>query len=399
MTPDICISTAPRRLVEGVLADADCQTFGLVERGYAALAAPGSSTSLALTSMMVIAVALFGYRLMMGRGAAISDLTGLAVRLGIVLMLAASWGTFQEVVYDMLARAPTRIAEDLVASIDAPKPLGGIQSALDKIEAASIGWRQRAGIASPLVGGPPTTAMTLNVSAFLLTLTTLGLLVVSRVVLALLVAVAPVIAGFLLFDATRGLIEGWLRAIVAAALVPVGVLALAAIELAIIQPMLDRILQQQAAGQYLEESITPLGLVTIIYSIAVIASLGALRTIARGIRLGRSREVQIGQTNAVAPPVAALSPIAREALALPSPPSVVRALEASSRRDDSDARTNQSSRSFRGGHAMGGGESVGPAHRAQRNSAVTAQIVNRFVEPVGRRNQRRVSRSARRRDL
>jgi type IV secretion system protein VirB6 len=399
MTPDICTSTAPRRLVESVLDDADCQTFGLVERGYAALAAPGSSTSLALTAMMVIAVAFFGYRLMLGRGAAISDLTGLALRLGIVLLLAASWGTFQEVVYDMLARAPTRIAEDLVASIDAPKPLAGIQSALDKIEAASIGWRQRAGIASPLVGGPPTTAMTLNVSAFLLTLTTLGLLVVSRVVLALLVAIAPVIAGFLLFDATRGLIEGWLRAIVAAALVPVGVLALAAIELAIIQPMLDRILQQQAAGQYLEESITPLGLVTIIYSIAVIASLGALRTIARGIRLGKSREVAIGRSDANTPANAAFSSSAREALALPAPPSVVRALEASTRRDNREAQTHHSGRSFQAGHAMGARVSAGSTGRALGTPAMTPQLGNHLVEPLRRHNQRHVSRSARRRDL
>lgn len=299
----------------------------------------------------------------------------------------------------MLARAPTRIAEDLVASIDAPKPLAGLQLALDKIEAASIGWRQRAGIASPLVGGPPTTAMTLNVSAFLLTLTTLGLLVVSRVVLALLVAIAPVIAGFLLFDATRGLIEGWLRAIVAAALVPVGVLALAAIELAIIQPMLDRILQQQAAGQYLEESITPLGLVTIIYSIAVIASLGALRTIARGIRLGRSHAEQIGRPDVNAPAIGALSPPAREVLALPAHPSVVRALEASTRRDDRASQPQQPGRSFQAGHAMGARESAGSTGRALGTPAMTSQLGNHLVEPLRRHNQRRASRSARRRDL
>ena len=288
MTSEGCIAPSEPGLVANLLADVDCQAFGLVERGYAALSAPGSATSITLTAMMVIAVAYFGYQLMLGRGLVLADVMGLVIRLGVVLLLAAAWGTMQGAAYDTLARAPTRIAEDLIGAINAPAPLAGVQEALDKIEQASIGWRQRAGIASPFVGGPPATAMALNTTAFLITITTLGLLVVSRVVLALLLAITPVIAGFLLFDSTRGLVEGWLRALIGAALMPLGVLTLAAVELAIVSPLLDRMLAQQAAGQYLEESVTPLGLVAIVFSIAMIAALAALRSISRGIRLPRN---------------------------------------------------------------------------------------------------------------
>ena len=397
MTPDACLAPSAPGLVAGLLADTDCQAFGLVERGYAALASPQSATGATLTTLMVIAVAFFGYQLMLGRGLVLADLTRLAVRIGVVLLLATSWAMVQNVVYDTVARGPTRVAEELITAIDAPAPLIGIQGALDKIELASVGWRQRAGIASPLVGGPPTTAMTLNVSAFLLTMTTLGLLVVSRIVLALLLALTPVVAGFLLFDATRGLLEGWLRALIAAALVPLGVLTLAAVELAIITPMLDRILTQEAAGQFLESSVTPLGLVTIVFSIALLAALGVLRSIAQGIRLpGRVPAIARDQ------PAAALalrakfeSPAqvnrsAREA----AQPGVIRALESLQRHDAQPALERPAAAIARNG------SNVGPMQSRQMlNTSSRVESVYASTPPLRRPLRNRASRAAKRRDL
>ena len=396
--PEACPAPDMPGLVAGLLADTDCQAFGLVERGYAALASPQSATGTTLTTLMVIAVAFFGYQLMLGRGLVLADLTRLAVRLGIVLLLATSWAMVQGVVYDTVARAPTRVAEELITAIDAPAPLAGIQSALDKIEQASIGWRQRAGIASPLVGGPPTTAMTLNVSAFLLTMTTLGLLVVARIVLALLLALTPVVAGFLLFDATRGLLEGWLRALVAAALVPLGVLTLAAVELAIVTPILDRILAQQAAGQFLETSVTPLGLVTIVFSIALLAALGVLRSIARGIRLPGHLPAMVRGEPALAMGLRAAQDnppqVDRAAREAPQP-GVVRALESLQRRDAQasapDRPTTAFTRNAPTADPMRSRQALSAPSRVE--SAYTA------TPPLRRPIRNRASRAAKRRDL
>ena len=396
--PEACPAPDMPGLVAGLLADTDCQAFGLVERGYAALASPQSATGTTLTTLMVIAVAFFGYQLMLGRGLVLADLTRLAVRLGIVLLLATSWAMVQGVVYDTVARAPTRVAEELITAIDAPAPLAGIQSALDKIEQASIGWRQRAGIASPLVGGPPTTAMTLNVSAFLLTMTTLGLLVVARIVLALLLALTPVVAGFLLFDATRGLLEGWLRALVAAALVPLGVLTLAAVELAIVTPILDRILAQQAAGQFLETSVTPLGLVTIVFSIALLAALGVLRSIARGMRLPGHLPAMVrgGPALAMGLRAAQDNPPQVDRAAREAPqPGVVRALESLQRRDAQastpDRPTTAFTRNAPTADPMRSRQALSAPSRVE--SAYTA------TPPLRRPIRNRASRAAKRRDL
>ena len=398
MSTDACALPEHSGLVTGLLADTDCQAFGLVERGYAALSAPGSATATTITSLMVIAVAFFGYQLMLGRGLRLADLTGLALRLGVVIMLAASWSTLQGAAYDTLARAPTRVADQMITALNVPPPLEGVQTALDKIEAASIGWRQRAGIASPLVGGPPTTAMTLNLAAFMLTMTTAGLLVISRVVLALLLALTPVLAGFLLFNATRGLLEGWLRALLAAALVPVGVLTLTAVELAIITPMLDRILAQEAGGNYLAESVTPLGLVTLVFTAAIIASLAALRSIANGIRLARTPAA------ASRDPLLSTVPIALaaernhlELLQIAAQPAVVHALERSERRE-----TPSRAASFRAGSEVARGVSSSQAASAG-NRAVQAGFVSREtgstgLAPLRPQLRTRASRAAKRRD-
>lgn len=337
MNLDLCAPPAGPGLVADLLANTDCQASSLVERGYSALSTPGAATAALITSLMVIAVAFYGYRLLLGKGLALGDVTGLAVRLGVVLLLAASWSSFQSLAYDAFARAPGRIASELVVAIDATPPIEGIQSALDRIEAGNVGWRTRAGIASPLVGGAPTAAMALNLSSFLLTLSTVGLMVVSRILLALLLAITPVMAGFLLFDATRGLLEGWLRTLTAAALVPLFVLILCAIELAMLRPLLDRMLADQAGGRFELDTVTPVALVVIVFSLAILASTRAAATIARGIRLPRqaysSPPATATVTVAGSSEAAAIRIDTRAADASP----VARALESAARRDAESA--------------------------------------------------------------
>lgn len=332
MNSDLCGPAPTTGMVASLLANTDCQASGLVERGYAALSSPGAATAAMLTSLMVIAVALYGYRLLLGRGLQLGEVVRLAVRLGVVLLLAASWSSFQALAYDAVAREPSRVASQLVVAIDSPAPLDGVQTALDRIEQGNVGWRTRAGIASPLVGGAPTAAMALNVSSFLLTLSTLGLLVVSRILLALLLSITPVIAGFLLFDATRGLLEGWLRAMATAAIIPLFVLVLSAIELSILQPLLDQMLGRQARGLFDLNDVTPVALVVIVFSLAIVGSIRAAATITRGLRLRPAN-----RAGALAGAPAPILLISERPLLLTGLPSaglpIVRALEAAARRD------------------------------------------------------------------
>lgn len=333
-------ATTADRFASRLLADTDCQAFGLIERGYAALAQPGSTVSVALTGLLVIAVAFFGYRLLLGRGLALNDAVGLTIKIGIVLMIAGSWESWQALAYQGLARAPGQIASDMLIGIGAPPPLESLQRALDDLTSASVGYRTRAGIASPLVGGPAAAAAVLNLSSVILTLSIVGLLVATKVVLAVLLAIAPAMAGLILFNGTRGMAQGWLGAMAAAALAPLFVLIVAAVEFAILAPMIARLLAEQAAGTFENTSVMPIGLVVLVFAIALALAVRAGARIGYGIRLARDRTVD--QDHRTAPPVERTLDSHRPLLLERSreAPSASRALEIIARRDSPAASSS-----------------------------------------------------------
>ena len=395
MIPSICAPPAIDRFASRLLSETDCQAMGLVERGYAALAQPGGTVSTALTGLMVIAVAFFGYRLLLGRGMIISDAVGLAIKLGVVLMIATSWASWQALAYDGVARAPSQIASEMLVGIGAPPPIANLENALDNLTAATVGYRSRAGIASPLVGGPAAAGAVLNISAILLTLTTVGILVATRVVLAILLAIAPAMAGFILFDATRGLALGWLGAIVAVALAPAFALLIAAVEFAILNPMITRLMAEQAAGTFDNEAVMPIGLVSVVFVIAIFFALRAVGQMTRGlVESRRSNAPSVTTTEVVTQRVqdrTSASPIL-----VPAPtPRVARALESISRRDGPTAQPASGQRSSISLRASSVARDASSAPTAISNTA--------SVQPFNRRSPQlrsvtRRSRASARRD-
>ncbi len=387
-----CAPSTADRFAARLLADTDCQAFGLVERGYAALSQPGGTISTALTGLMVIAVAFFGYRLLLGRGLLVSDAVGLAVKLGIVLLIATSWQSWQALAYQGLARAPSQVASELLVGIGASPPLESLENALDGLTAATVGYRTRAGIASPWVGGPAAAAMVLNVSAVILTLATVGILVATRVVLAILLAIAPAMAGFLLFDSTRGMAQGWLGGMAAAAMAPLFVLLVAAIEFAIMLPMINRLLAEQAAGQFENTSVMPIGLVAIVFAVALVMAVRAGARIGYGIRLrGRLRS----SPPVSEPTVTVMDRDDRRQLLMPAAtsPRVARALEVIARRDAQPAspRLRQAT-----GVEFGSSASRKSRDSARTDRTVAVETIRR--RPTSLRSAHRQSRAATRRD-
>ena len=390
MRAGFCAAPDGDGLAARLLADTDCQSFGLVERGYTALSQPGGPVAALLTGLLVLAVAFFGYRLLLGRGLMLVDVVSLAVKIGVVLLLATSWEAWQAVAYDSFARAPVRIAAEMLTGLNATDPITGLQTALDGLEDASIGYRTRAGIASPLVGGPAASAMTLTVSSYFLTLSILGLLVIARILLALLLAITPLIAGFILFDATRGMAARWLAAMVTTAIVPMFVLVLAAVELSILNPMITRLLSEQALERFENEAVTPIGLVTIIFALSMLAAVWAGSKIASGIRLPGA-----------AKPAPAQETLMRENVMTPntvteqqsSAVHIAQMLERAARREAGPAPAMAGAASF-----MQGTNSISTSSRARRDAS--APVETAFAPSSRRaalpRAQRRTRTSARR---
>lgn len=243
-------------LVEGMKVAVDCNIAALVNTGYATLAGPQSQMPAILGALLAIYIAIYGLRLMLGLAPlSIGDATLTVVKLGAVVALATSWPLYQGLVFDTLFKGPEQIAGALLGgSGGADKALhgtlGSLQMAFDELQASAEFYAQRtASSASPFIGGPGFAAFALNASSILMLLTTLGLMLAAKVVLALLLVLGPVFIAFLLFDATRGLFEGWLRAAIAFALAPVlGVVTLV-IVLNLLQPHLERLAVIRAQAQ------------------------------------------------------------------------------------------------------------------------------------------------------
>ena len=324
-----CVPAVSDKFAERLLADTDCQAFGMVERGYAALSQPGGTISTGLTGLMVIAVAFFGYRLLLGRGIALRDALDLTVKLGVVLLVATSWEAWQAIAYHGIAQAPTQVAGEMLSGIGSRAPLESLQQTLDALANAAVGYRTRAGIASPLVGGPAAAAAVLNLSALVLTLSTVGLLVAARVVQAILLAIAPAMAGMLLFDATRGMAQAWIGAIIGAALVPLFVLLVASVEFAILTPMIQRLLAEQAAGTFENSSVMPIGLVAVVFVFALAFALRGAVRIGNGVLLARRDR----SDHTLGPPVSDQAVIEQQRAAAQPALRIVQALEQAARRD------------------------------------------------------------------
>ena len=388
MMQGFCAPSATDTFAARLLADTDCQAFGMVERGYAALSQPGGTVSTALTGLMIIAVAFFGYRLLLGRGIALRDALDLTVKLGVVLLIATSWELWQTLAYQGIAQAPTQIATEMLSGIGSPPPLDSLQQTLDALGNASAAYRIRAGIASPLVGGPAAAAAVLNLSAIVLTLSTVGLLVAARVVQAILLAIAPAMAGFLLFDGTRGMAQGWLGAIVGAALAPLFVLLVAALEFAIMTPMIERLLAEQASGTFENSSVMPIGLVAVVFLFAIVFALRAAGRIGNGVRLARRHRANPAEGDAAVD--RARLEQQREAAAAQPALRIVQALEQAARRDGR-ASTPQL-RSITGGRASSSARDSGTG-----NSSGAAPLPT-ILRPMRMRSAPRRSRAAARRD-
>lgn len=274
-------AAGPPSLARDLLASVDCFIAARVETGYAQLLAPGGGLATALTIGLTLYVAVYGYRLVLGRTTlSLSDLVPRFVAIGLMLALVTNWPTYQRVVFNMVFDGPQAIAGLVLprsGNSSADNVVASVQTLFDAMtDYAGKAWSQRQAAApaatgatlDPTVtdppvaaaapasapkpegaGSPPAANPSLNplalgpgqfvaialwASALLMLASSIGLLLVVRIILAVLLMFGPVFIALALFAPTRGLFEGWLRATVRFALVPLVVLPLTAVLVAIL---------------------------------------------------------------------------------------------------------------------------------------------------------------------
>ncbi|TCM15082.1 type IV secretion system protein VirB6 [Novosphingobium sp. PhB165] len=226
------------------LAHIDCQAQAIGSYGYGALASPGSPVTIALTSLLTIFIALFGIRLLLGYPMATRDVVGDVLKVGIMLTLATSWPAWRVVGYDLVIHGPGQIAQVIGASAGLPGSAGDLAARLQNVDKGLAAFNT---YGSGRLGVAQGDWFQLGFARSAYLVGTLGPLALVRLTAGFLLAVAPLMAGLLLFGITRGIFEGWARALVTTFLASMLLSVIYGVELALLEPWLQDALQRRAA--------------------------------------------------------------------------------------------------------------------------------------------------------
>ena len=324
--------------VSGMLNFVDCQAQNIGSQGYQALAAPGSTLSLLLTGFLTLFVAFYGYRMLFGQMPGVRDGVMAMAKIGIVLALATSWPAYRTLFYDVALHGPAEIAASVGAPAGLPGSNGGIVARLQGVDAALIAL-DKAGVGGIEERQRQTTTRTVNgqqqqvVEAprqpdtfepwalggarVLYLVTAIAGFASARLVAGLLLALGPFFIAFLLFDGTRGLFEGWIRGLAAAALGAVGVTVLLGIELALMEPWLTNLLARRAVKLSVVGAPTEILVVTMVFAVTLAVMLASITRLAMGFRMPASVRAASSQLVST---LRGEAPVQRPAIAGPQVP-------------------------------------------------------------------------------
>ncbi len=325
---------APRAdlgLVRGLLDTVDCNIREGVQGGYNAFFGPGSTLGAVVTVLLTIYVALLGFRLLTGRtDLRVGDLPMIAIKLGAVVMLTTSWASYQSLVFSLLFDGPAEIANSVLATMPMPQAPGPtdifarLQYTFDQLtQSASAmalvsdlpgqgpnvaGATLNAGsfvlqaapgtdpeslkglapviqMRSALQGGPAFGATALWLSAITLLVSTLGLLILAKLMLGLLLAIGPFFVGLLLFESTKGFFEGWLRTALGFALVPLATIVFMAGLLASLEPSLQGLAIARTENRYDLQPILTVMVIILTFTAVFGSVIGLCTRLVAGFRL------------------------------------------------------------------------------------------------------------------
>jgi type IV secretion system protein VirB6 len=279
----------------------DCMSGEAASFAFSRLFGSSALLGQALTAALTLYIAWYAIGLLTGRTSlSVSSLTPRMMTMGVALTFATSWVAYQSVIWNLLVGAPDQIASLLIGTRGSATSLFAdrldtifavVAQAAAATEAATAGGMQHS---SSLASGPDL----LWLSALLLLLGTVGVLLVARIALAAMLALGPIFIICGLFEGSRGLFEGWLKAAVMFALTPLLAVLIGGGTIAMLSPMLDSL--AAAGGQVPLRLTTTLFLAAAVYCALMAVCLKIAGTMVAGWRLpfGSSRDRKAADASA-----------------------------------------------------------------------------------------------------
>lgn len=295
------------RFISQALAHVDCQAQAIGAYGFGTLSDPNAFPGALLTGLLTLFVAILGLRLMMGESLSRRDIAGSLLKIGIALTLATSWPAWRTLGYDTVLKGPEELATAISGGADLPGSQGDLATRLQTIDDSivlltmygtgrGIGGEVRSqGLGDSFRGIALGDQDGFGKGRIAFLAGTMAPLSLVRLSAGFLLALAPLVAGLLLFAGTRDLFFGWLRALAATALGSTALVVLSGVQISILEPWLREALTMRSA-QILAPSV-PTELVAITYSFAI-ASFGILILISKMMFFSRFSASSSGRSAA-----------------------------------------------------------------------------------------------------
>lgn len=286
----------PTGFISSVLRFIDCQGESISYFGWQQLALPGSTLSMVLTAFMTLFIALIGYNLLLGQLVTIRTAVVALFKVGVVLTLATSWPAYRTLVYDVIVSGPSELSAELNGSSDArtsdAQLLLRLDAADNELARLAIVGSGNVGFASagqqtiqypppPFVGF---NAFALGSARILYLITAISSLGSVRILAALMLALGPLFAAFLLFDSTRSLFEGWVRVTAGTALAALAARLALNVQLSFIEPWIASALARREAEEILPTLPTELFVLITLFALIVLALMYGSVRVAWGFR-------------------------------------------------------------------------------------------------------------------
>jgi type IV secretion system protein VirB6 len=282
-------------MVGALIETVDCHIRVLVQDAYRDIVGPDTVFAAAFTGLLTIYIALLGYQLLIGRsGLRVTDLPVSALKIGLILAFLTSWAAYQTVFFSLLFDGPRELTQAMLAPMARAGSgfdgdvYGGLERAFRDMSLAAGVYAEEAGPAANILqGGPMLGSGLLWLSAIGMLMSTIGLILAAKIVLAFLLAIGPIFIGFFLFEPTRGLFDGWLRTTIAFALTPLAVNVFGAAMLMMMQPFLATLAADAARDEFNMGVVITLGLIVGVFALIMAFALRLGGGIAGGFRSGR----------------------------------------------------------------------------------------------------------------
>jgi type IV secretion system protein VirB6 len=280
--------------VAHALASVDCRVGLVVTSSYGRLFGQDGLFGAVLTVLLTLYVGFVALGLMTGRTRL--TLSGMAPRMlaiGLVLTFATSWPAYHAVVYGLLVGGPEQIATALAGGNG---DSAGFAMRLDELLARFADVAKALGDNAPgaskalgPLAGPQMAASLVWISGMLILLGSAGALVLTRIVLALLLAIGPVFVVLALFRQTRGLFEAWLRTALLFAVAPTFTVLAGSAAVAVLGPLIDAIADDPASAVADLRPILELFMGSVVYVGLIAMLMWTSASLVRGWRLGGDR--------------------------------------------------------------------------------------------------------------